>query len=67
MREYLQYTADRRLEALQIEPIFGSRNPLVLMELQELKDLQELTSFLERRASAYQVGGPAHVRPLEGG
>lgn len=53
MREYLQYIADRRLEALQIAPIFGSRNPFDFMELQ---DVQELTNFFERRVSAYQVG-----------
>lgn len=53
MREYLQYVADRRLEALQLEPIFGSRNPFAFMELQ---DVQELTNFFERRVSAYQVG-----------
>ena len=53
MREYLQYVADRRLEALQIKPIFGSRNPFDFMELQ---DVQELTNFFERRVSAYQTG-----------
>jgi ribonucleoside-diphosphate reductase beta chain len=52
MREYLQYIADRRLEALRLEPIFGSRNPFDFMELQ---DVQELTNFFERRVSAYQV------------
>ncbi len=53
MREYLQYIADRRLEALQLPPIYGSRNPFAFMELQ---DVQELTNFFERRVSAYQVG-----------
>lgn len=53
MREYLQYIADRRLEALRLEPIFGSRNPFDFMELQ---DVQELTNFFERRVSSYQVG-----------
>ena len=53
MREYLQYIADRRLEALHLEPIFGSQNPFDFMELQ---DVQELTNFFERRVSAYQVG-----------
>jgi ribonucleoside-diphosphate reductase beta chain len=52
MREYLQYVADRRLEALHLAPIFGSRNPFDFMELQ---DVQELTNFFERRVSAYQV------------
>jgi ribonucleoside-diphosphate reductase beta chain len=53
MREYLEYVADRRLQALQLPPIYGSRNPFAFMELQ---DVQELTNFFERRVSAYQVG-----------
>ena len=52
MREYLQYIADRRLEAVGCKPVFGSRNPFAFMELQ---DVQELTNFFERRVSAYQV------------
>jgi ribonucleoside-diphosphate reductase beta chain len=53
MRQYLQYMADRRLAALGIEPVFGSKNPFDFMELQ---DVQELTNFFERRVSAYQTG-----------
>ncbi|HKD07900.1 MAG TPA: ribonucleotide-diphosphate reductase subunit beta [Bryobacteraceae bacterium] len=53
MREYLEYVADRRLAALQLPPLYGSRNPFAFMELQ---DVQELTNFFERRVSAYQVG-----------
>ncbi len=53
MREYLEYIADRRLTALRLAPIFGSRNPFDFMELQ---DVQELTNFFERRVSSYQVG-----------
>jgi len=49
MREYLQYIADRRLQALQLAPIIGSRNPFDFMELQ---DIQELTNCFERRVSA---------------
>jgi ribonucleoside-diphosphate reductase beta chain len=62
MREYLQYVADRRLEALHIDPIFGSRNPFDFMELQ---DVQELTNFFERRVSAYQVGVTGEVEFAE--
>lgn len=58
MREYLQYVADRRLQALHLEPIFGSKNPFDFMELQ---DVQELTNFFERRVSAYQVGVTGEV------
>ncbi len=53
LRKYLEYVADRRLESLGIAAIFGSRNPLAFMELQ---DVQELANFFERRVSAYQVG-----------
>jgi ribonucleoside-diphosphate reductase beta chain len=52
MREYLQYVADQRLQALDIDPVFGSLNPFDFMELQ---DVQELTNFFERRVSSYQV------------
>ncbi len=53
MREYLQHVADRRLQVLGIEPMYGSKNPFAFMELQ---DVQELSNFFERRVSAYQVG-----------
>jgi ribonucleoside-diphosphate reductase beta chain len=53
MREYLQHVADRRLMALGIQPVYGSKNPFAFMELQ---DVQELSNFFERRVSAYQVG-----------
>jgi ribonucleoside-diphosphate reductase beta chain len=53
LRSYLEYVADRRLEALGIAPVYGSRNPFQFMDLQ---DVQELTNFFERRVSAYQLG-----------
>ena len=53
MREYLQHVADRRLQVLGIDPVYGSKNPFGFMELQ---DVQELSNFFERRVSAYQVG-----------
>ncbi len=53
MRQYLEFIADQRLQALHIPPRFGSKNPFGFMELQ---DVQELTNFFERRVSAYQVG-----------
>jgi ribonucleoside-diphosphate reductase beta chain len=52
MREYLQCVADQRLQRLGFAPVFGSENPFSFMELQ---NVQELTNFFERRASAYQV------------
>jgi ribonucleoside-diphosphate reductase beta chain len=53
MREYLQHVADRRLAQLNIESLYGSKNPFTFMDLQ---DVQELSNFFERRVSAYQVG-----------
>ena len=54
MRSYLEYVADRRMRAPRpAEPIYGSKNPLAFMELQ---DVQELSNFFERKVSAYQVG-----------
>ncbi len=52
MRQYLEFIADRRLMALGIEPVYGSKNPFSFMELQ---DVQELANFFERRVSAYQM------------
>jgi ribonucleoside-diphosphate reductase beta chain len=53
MRSYLEYVADRRMERLDLPIIYGSKNPLAFMELQ---DVQELSNFFERKVSAYQVG-----------
>lgn len=53
MRSYLEHVADRRMQRLDLEPIYGSSNPLAFMELQ---DVQELSNFFERKVSAYQVG-----------
>lgn len=58
MREYLQFIADQRLEALGIPKRYGSKNPFPFMELQ---DVQELTNFFEKRVSAYQVGVSGEV------
>jgi len=53
MRGYLEFTADQRLVSLKMPKLFGARNPFAFMNLQ---DVQELTNFFERRASAYQMG-----------
>jgi ribonucleoside-diphosphate reductase beta chain len=58
MREYLQFVADQRLRALDLPPVFNSKNPFGFMELQ---DVQELANFFERRVSAYQVGVTGEV------
>jgi len=53
MRQYLEFVADQRLEALNIAPRYHQKNPFTFMELQ---DVQELANFFERRVSAYQLG-----------
>lgn len=53
MRQYLEFVADQRLEALHIPPRYKSKNPFPFMELQ---DVQELANFFERKVSAYQTG-----------
>lgn len=58
MRQYLEFVADQRLEALHIPPRFNAKNPFPFMELQ---DMQELANFFERRVSAYQIGVSGQV------
>lgn len=58
MRQYLEFVADQRLEALHISPRFNTKNPFPFMELQ---DMQELANFFERRVSAYQIGVSGNV------
>ncbi len=58
MRQYLEFVADQRLDALNIAPRFRAKNPFPFMELQ---DMQELANFFERRVSAYQVGVTGQV------
>ena len=53
VRRYLEYCADQRLATLGLPKLYGTRNPLSFMDLQ---DVQEVTNFFERRVSAYQVG-----------
>ena len=53
MRGYLESVADARATALGFPVIYGTKNSLQFMELQ---DVQELSNFFERRVSAYQTG-----------
>lgn len=62
MTQYIEYAADARLRMFGFEELYGTRNPLTFMDLQ---DVQELTNFFERRTTAYQVEGdwnPEHIR-----
>lgn len=58
VRQYLECCADERLHNLGLPKQFGSKNPLGFMDLQ---DVQEVTNFFERRASAYQIGVSGQV------
>jgi len=58
IRQHLEFCADQRLVTLGLSKVYGSPNPLRFMDLQ---DVQELTNFFERRASAYQVGVSGEV------
>lgn len=53
MRQYLESVADGHFDRLGMERRYHSKNPFSFMDLQ---DVQEVTNFFERRASAYQVG-----------
>jgi ribonucleoside-diphosphate reductase beta chain len=53
VRQYLEYSADRRLATLGMAKQYGAKNPFDFLALQ---DVQEVTNFFERRVSAYQVG-----------
>jgi ribonucleoside-diphosphate reductase beta chain len=53
MHTYLKFVADQRLANLGMGAMYHARNPFPFMQQQ---DVQELTNFFERRASAYQVG-----------
>lgn len=53
VRGYLEFCADQRLTTLGMKKRFGTKNPLIFMDLQ---GVQELANFFERRVSAYQVG-----------
>ncbi len=53
MSQYLRFVADQRLITLGMDPAYRAKNPFDFMELQ---NVQEVTNFFERRASAYQIG-----------
>ena len=54
MRQFLEFTADRRLSDVGCEPLYNAKNPFPWMTLQ---DVSSLTNFFERRVSDYRLGG----------
>lgn len=54
-QEYVQFIADRRLEKIGLQKIFGSENPFPWMS--EILDLRKEKNFFETRVIEYQTGG----------
>jgi len=55
IREYLEYIADRRLERIGLEKIYGTKTPFPWMS--EIIDLKKEKNFFETRVTEYQSGG----------
>jgi ribonucleoside-diphosphate reductase beta chain len=53
--QYVKYTADRRLERLNLSPIYNERNPFPW--LSEIIDLRKEKNFFETRVTEYKTGG----------
>jgi ribonucleoside-diphosphate reductase beta chain len=54
-RDYVQFIADRRLERIGFNKIYGSSNPFPWMS--ETMDLSKEKNFFETRVTEYQTGG----------
>ena len=55
IHEYLKYIADRRLERIGLEKIYGNKNPFPWMS--EVIDLRKEKNFFETRVTEYKSGG----------
>jgi ribonucleoside-diphosphate reductase beta chain len=55
IREYIEYIADRRLEKIGLQKVYGSKNPFPWMS--EIIDLRKEKNFFETRVTEYQSGG----------
>lgn len=54
IKEYVQYIADRRLERIRLEKVYGAKNPFPWMS--EIIDLRKEKNFFETRVTEYQSG-----------
>ncbi|MDD2807914.1 MAG: ribonucleotide-diphosphate reductase subunit beta [Patescibacteria group bacterium] len=54
IRKYLEYIADRRLERIGLDKVYGSENPFPW--LSEIIDLRKEKNFFETRVTEYQTG-----------
>ena len=55
IRQYLEYIADRRLERIGLEKVYGADNPFPWMS--EVIDLRKEKNFFETRVNEYQTSG----------
>lgn len=53
--EYVRYIADRRLERINLEKVYGDESPFPWMA--EIMDLSKEKNFFETRVTEYQTGG----------
>lgn len=53
--QYVQYTADRRLERINLDKVYGVENPFPWMS--EIIDLKKEKNFFETRVTEYKTGG----------
>ena len=55
IREYLEYIADRRLERIGLEKVYGTASPFPWMS--EIMDLKKEKNFFETRVNEYKTAG----------
>lgn len=55
VRNYLEYITDRRLERINLNKFFGTKNPLPWMS--EIMDLGKEKNFFETRVTEYKTAG----------
>jgi len=55
IKDYLEHIADRRLERIGLDKVYGTANPLTWMS--EIVDLKKEKNFFETRVNDYQQGG----------
>ncbi|MDQ5928055.1 MAG: ribonucleoside-diphosphate reductase beta chain, partial [Patescibacteria group bacterium] len=53
--EYLEHIADRRLERINLKPVYGTKNPFPWMS--EIIDARKEKNFFETRVNEYKTGG----------
>ncbi len=53
--QYVQYTADRRLERISLDKVYNVENPFPWMS--EIIDLKKEKNFFETRVTEYKTGG----------